>query len=101
MYGMEFNYYYILGAIFVVIGFVIMVLFESETLGPKMTNRYLMDRCRGKKHADLEDGEEYGSVLLVESNKFNNSSVDVRGVKTNSQISRMKNSSRLRPIPRS
>ena len=51
LYDLEFNYYYIIGACLVIIGFVVMSLFESETIGPMMTNRYLKNKfCR--KHED-------------------------------------------------
>ena len=51
LYDLEFNYYYIIGAVLVIVGFVIMSLFESEKLGPKMTNQYLKNKfCR--RHSD-------------------------------------------------
>ena len=51
LYDLEFTYYYIIGAVLVIVGFVTMSLFESETFGPKMTNRYLKQKlCR--KHTD-------------------------------------------------
>lgn len=38
-----------------IIGFVIMSLFESESVGPKMTNRYLMKKICNK---DIGTSEE-------------------------------------------
>jgi solute carrier family 35 protein F5 len=41
LYNLVFSYYYILGALLVICGFVIMAFFEHETIGLKMTNSYL------------------------------------------------------------
>ena len=69
LYDMAFNYYYILGAVFVICGFVLMALFESETLGPKMTNKYLkMKICRKNEEEEFSD-DEMNTLVDVGSNK--------------------------------
>ena len=51
-----------MGAGFVIIGFVIMTLFESETIGPKMTNKYLMKKLCKRNYNSII-GEEYDEEL--------------------------------------